>query len=749
MTAPSGQGAIAAEQLEARSLLARRLAIATLTPVALLVALGLILTRELVQLSASVRLVDHSDQVLLTAHDTLRQIIDQETGMRGFLLARDQTFLEPLERAHPDESFARLHDLVSDDSAQRARFDAAHAQYTLWRRSITDVLLMHEGDATSTVAVLRSRKATMDGIRDEMRQAIDVEDALRRARVTEFESSTSTTKTVCLALFGASTLLLAFLSRRQLGSISDTFVAATDLATKARETVETETWIRAGYAKLTNVLQGERSLEQLGGDSLGVLGAHAHAEVGAFFTLEGGLWRRRAGFGLDSRAAGADSFALGEGLVGRVAAEGKLTHLRDVPADFLTVRSGTGEVAPVEVVLVPARLDGVTNAVIEFAFLHAVNARTIELLERVGDSLGLAVRSSEYKQQLRTLLEESRRQGEQLQTQREELRVTNEELEGHASALRLTQRQLETQQAELEVTNDHLVEQSRVLELRNRELAEKQAEVARKSGEVEKASQYKSEFLSNMSHELRTPLNSSLILAKLLADNGEGNLTDEQVKFAETIYSAGNDLLTLINDILDLSKIEAGKMDLHAASVAIDRIRANLLRTFEPIAGEKGLHFEVSVDPTAPTAIDTDAQRLEQVLKNLVSNALKFTARGEVVVAIAAVEDKVTFTVSDTGIGIADGQREIIFDAFRQADGTTNRKFGGTGLGLSISRELARLLGGEICVQSVPGVGSTFTLSLPRVYPDTPAATRPHIASAQGKPVDSTPSPPSVASGEP
>jgi len=237
-----------------------------------------------------------------------------------------------------------------------------------------------------------------------------------------------------------------------------------------------------------------------------------------------------------------------------------------------------------------------------------------------------------------------------------------------------------------------------------------------KAQELERASQFKSDFLSNMSHELRTPLNSSLILAKLLADNRDGNLNAEQIKFAETIYTAGNDLLMLINDILDLSKIESGKMEVHPTSVTLDGLRDGLLRTFEPVAAEKKLAFTVSIDPGLSPTIETDAQRLDQVLKNLISNGLKFTERGEVSVRVRGSGDRVAFDVRDTGIGIAPHQQSIIFEAFRQADGTTNRKYGGTGLGLSISRELGRLLGGDISVSSQPGQGSTFTLDIPRVY---------------------------------
>ncbi len=698
-----------------RSALARRLGIAIGVPIAILVVVAVILGRQIVEMSDDALWVDRTDEVIGTANETLKQIIDQETGLRGYLITGDRVFLEPFERAHPATGFGRLQELVTDSPAQQARFGETRRRYEGWLEFVASAAQGPDPTAKGLPAMLE-RKRRMDGIREAMREATDVENALRRARVAAATDSATSAKYVFIGLFALCAAVLGFLSRSQLVSIAITFRAALEAESKARAASEDEAWIRAGHARLADSLQGERSLDQLGSDSLAVLAAYTGAEVGAFFTKEAGTWHRRAGFALDSRAAGPATFADREGIVGRVAAEGKLLHLKEVPGDFLKLRTGTGEASPSELVLIAGHVDGTTNAVLELGFLRHVDARSLEMLGRIAESVGLAVRSSEYKQRLRELLEEAQRQAEELQTQQEELRVANEELEAQTSALRSTQRQLETQNAELEQTTDNLDEQARRLEEKNRELADKQVDIAHKARELEKASQYKSEFLSNMSHELRTPLNSSLILAKLLAGNKDGNLSDEQVKFAETIYAAGNDLLTLINDILDLSKIEAGKMDVDSVSTPLKNVRDSLLRTFDPVANQKGLVFRVTLAPPAPAAIDTDFRRLEQILKNLVSNALKFTDRGEVDVEIAGTGDQVSFAVRDTGIGIPPGQQEVIFEAFRQADGTTNRKYGGTGLGLSISRELARLLGGDIAVVSEAGKGSSFTLSLPRVY---------------------------------
>jgi CheY-like chemotaxis protein/signal transduction histidine kinase len=315
---------------------------------------------------------------------------------------------------------------------------------------------------------------------------------------------------------------------------------------------------------------------------------------------------------------------------------------------------------------------------------------------------------------LQNLLEETQRQAEELQTQSEELRVNNEELEEQSRALKESQERLENQQAELEQINASLEEQSQLLEEERNQSRRQNTILDQQAQKLAQASQYKSDFLANMSHELRTPLNSSLILAKLLADNTEGNLTAEQIEYAQTIQAAGNDLLALINDILDLSKIEAGRMDVRAETVSIDQLLADLCRLFQPMAEVKGLAFESGRQPGCPGAMNTDRQRLEQILKNLLSNAVKFTESGSIKLSVRqAAGGKIEFAVDDTGIGIPVEQQQSVFEAFRQIDGTPHRRQGGTGLGLSISRELSRLLGGELRLTSEPGKGSTFTLLLP------------------------------------
>ena len=484
----------------------------------------------------------------------------------------------------------------------------------------------------------------------------------------------------------------------------------------ARLTLQRQQWLRTGLQGLAEQVQGERRIEALGESVIHYVARYLDATIGAVYVHENGQLHRIAGYALPPGARG-ERFAVGESLVGQAAAQRDVLRITSVPASYaLTVNSGIGQAAPRELLLAPLTLDGRMRGVIELGFLHPANESDVEILSLMSERMGLALKAASDRSRLEELLEETQRQAEELQTQQEELRVANEELEEQGNALRESQARLETQQAELEQINSHLEEQAIVLAEQKASLERTQSALIERGEEVERASRYKSEFLANMSHELRTPLNSSLILARLLADNRNGNLTEEQIKFAESIYAAGNDLLDLINDILDLSKIESGHMEVKPEAIQVGRLADSLAQAFRPLATEKGIAFAVTIDPDTVQTIESDPQRLQQILKNLLSNAVKFTERGEVTLRIASAGEQVHFAVRDTGIGIPANQHAVIFEAFRQADGTTNRKYGGTGLGLSISRELAHLLGGQITLDSAPGHGSTFTLSLPVAY---------------------------------
>jgi CheY-like chemotaxis protein/signal transduction histidine kinase len=508
---------------------------------------------------------------------------------------------------------------------------------------------------------------------------------------------------------------------------------------RARQALAREDWIRGGVAGLATELQGELSATEVVRRALRYLAQHLGADVGAAYVREDdGAFCLRATHGVKAGSV-PERFEAGDGLLGTIAVEARPREFPSVPPGELRIATALAERRPAEIVAGGARADGEVYGAVELASVAPFRDGTLDLLDGAGQRIGVAVRSARYRERLQALLEETQRQAEQLQAQQEELRVSNEELQAQAEVLRASQARLEEQQAELEQTNAQLEEQSAQLEAQRATLEERSEALRLKAVDLERANRFKSEFLANMSHELRTPLNSALILSKLLSENASRNLTEEQVRWATTIHQAGADLLALINDVLDLARVEAGRLEVHPERVRPAALVDQLARMFEPVGAQRGLAFERGVDPAVPEAIVTDPQRLTQVLQNLLSNAFKFTERGGVTLRVALEGGRVAFSVADTGVGIPAEKQELVFEAFRQADGATNRRYGGTGLGLAISRDLARLLGGELRLESAPGRGSTFTLLLPRELSPAEAARSASAAAAA----------PAVASGVP
>ncbi len=485
-------------------------------------------------------------------------------------------------------------------------------------------------------------------------------------------------------------------------------------AIQARRDAMRALWLQEAENAVAMSLRGDLGPEQIAEAAATSLGAQLQADVAAVYRLEGGRLQLTGGLALPSGMPA--SLALQEGVAGQVARDERIRHLHGGDDAVLELQTSLGRLPVRERILAPISSDGAVVGIIELGRTRAgeQDRLDVELLERCGETIGMALRASLLRAQLVVLLEESQRQGEELQAQQEELRVANEELEEQSRSLQHSQTHLEEQQAELEQSNVQLEERTHELEAQKQALLVAQSQLVRNSNELAATSRYKSEFLANMSHELRTPLNSSLILAKLLADNKDGTLTEEQVKYARAILSSNNDLLALINDILDLSRIEAGHVELADEVVVTGSVLQRLRETFEPMARQKGLALQIEADALAPSQLVVDSQRLQQILKNLLANAVKFTEHGKVSLHVrAGGQGRVRFEVCDSGIGIAREQLQVIFEAFRQADGSTRRRYGGTGLGLSISRDLAERMGGSIQVDSEPGRGSCFILELP------------------------------------
>ncbi|WP_338932263.1 HAMP domain-containing protein [Streptomyces netropsis] len=498
-------------------------------------------------------------------------------------------------------------------------------------------------------------------------------------------------------------------------------------------------WLKGNLARISGLMQGRRDLEDVAGLIMSELTPVVSAQHGAFFlAMPTGLpesegaedayeLRMLGSYGY-SMGSMPTSFRPGETLIGTAAQEKRTILVENVPPGYLKIASGLGEAPPAHVIVLPVLFEGQILGVIELASFQPFAQIQKDFLNQIAEMIGTSVNTISVNTKTEVLLKQSQELAEQL-------RERSLELENR-------QKELEISNSELEEKSERLARQNRDIEVKNTEIEEARQVLEERAEQLAVSMRYKSEFLANMSHELRTPLNSLLILAKLLADNAEGNLSPKQVEFAETIHGAGSDLLQLINDILDLSKVEAGKMDVSPTRIALVQLVDYVEATFRPLTAEKGLDFSVRVSPELPATLHTDEQRLLQVLRNLLSNAVKFTDTGAVELVIRpaggdvpdtireqlleagslreADGDLIAFSVTDTGIGIAASKMRVIFEAFKQADGTTSRKYGGTGLGLSISREIARLLGGEIHAASEPGRGSTFTLYLPLTSGELP-----------------------------
>ncbi|MDQ0248391.1 HAMP domain-containing protein/signal transduction histidine kinase/CheY-like chemotaxis protein [Sphingomonas kyeonggiensis] len=476
-------------------------------------------------------------------------------------------------------------------------------------------------------------------------------------------------------------------------------------------------WLKTNLARFSRMLQGERDLSTVSNLIMSELAPLVNAQYGVFYVTnrdgDDTVLELAASYGASKREALKPAFELREGLIGQAAADKRPILLEDVPSDFIRIGSGLGEARPASVAILPALFEDEVKAVIELASFSEFNETHQSFLDQLMESVGIVLNTIAATMRTEGLLKQSQLLTQELQarqteltTKQEELHNTNEELEEKAQLLENEKKQVEAKNLEIEMARRALEEKAEQLAL---------------------TSKYKSEFLANMSHELRTPLNSLLILSKLLTDNPQGNLNEKQVDFARTINSAGSDLLNLINDILDLSKIESGTVSIEIGEMPLQALRQHMERTFRQLAADKNLAFNVEFDGSLPATIRTDEKRLQQIVLNLLSNAFKFTSQGSVTLSVRTVESgwstnhpvlrgvdrAVEIAVTDTGIGIPKDKQKLIFEAFQQADGTTSRKYGGTGLGLSISREIARLLGGELQVRSIPGKGSTFTLFVP------------------------------------
>ncbi len=503
-------------------------------------------------------------------------------------------------------------------------------------------------------------------------------------------------------------------SQDDLGDLAESLNHMTESLKISFDKINASDWRQKGLALLNESLMGNKSVQEVSDNALKQVIEYGKCINGSIYLYDEGMLKLKAAFGLESNMK--KIFEPGEGMVGQTFISEKTQVYNNLHEEDFVVTFASSTIKIYGIVLLPVFADGKIIGVLELGSTHNFDESRIDYFIECTRNIGVALNAAKSREKEQQLLEETQAQSEELQVQHSELENLNTELEAQTQKLQASEEELKVQQEELMQANAELEERSRLLEEKNHLIAERNSEIQKKVEELALSTKYKSEFLANMSHELRTPLNSILLLSRLMAENPEENLNEDQIESAKVIQSSGSSLLTLIDEILDLAKIESGKMTLEYQDVVIDDIVKDLKGLFNPVFQEKRLEFNVQVDDELSSTIETDRLRVDQVLRNLLSNALKFTTEGSIDLHIKKDEKKkdfIVFSVKDTGIGIAEDKQKIIFEAFQQADGSTKRKFGGTGLGLSISREIARLLGGELTLESKVNEGSEFRLVIP------------------------------------
>ncbi|OXM85283.1 response regulator [Paenibacillus rigui] len=744
-------------------------------------------------------ITEHDMAVHYLTYQVEKHLLDMETGMRGYVITGDSEYLEPYHNAQQnwESDYNKLYELVKGNPLQAKNLEMNKASIEQWIRTAGEAVLNMKGNGNS--AGLNSffksdtGKRQMDQLRMQFDTFRNTEKAFTASRVAGLNQSNATLKVqlyVLMFLITVVSLVVAYIiSRSIIRTVKQvgraiTEIAASNGVTTSRivvysndeikdlaeaanqllESQEKQAWLQNHLAEVAIFNQGFTDISELGEAFLAKMAMLMHASYGAFYLAEGQgkgqVLRRIASYASDGNDKGAPAIRRGEGLVGQSALDQRMVVLNPAPADYIKITSALGDSAPHSLLICPIVFEGRTEAVIELASLQPFTDIELLLMKQIRASFGISlnrvlgrmeverllIETQTQAMELQAQTEELQQQAEELQAQSEELVAQQDELKASNDLLRKSEDRLQRQQEELEQSNEELSQRSILLEEQmrqveevNRQIEEQRDALQQQAAELSTMSKYKSEFLANMSHELRTPLNSLLILSQLLTENKQGNLDEKQVEFARTIHSSGNDLLRLIDEILDLSKVEAGQMKIELEPVVLTDVKDNLFRSFQEMAVKKGLRFEFDMAPDLPDSIVTDGHRLQQILKNLLSNAFKFTTGGEVKVRIflankgsaahSGQQPFIGFAVHDTGIGIPKDKMEMIFEAFQQADGTTSRKYGGTGLGLTISRELSHLIGGCIELESQEGRGSTFTLYVPETGEPAYQAARKEAAS--------------------
>jgi len=711
--------------------------------------------------------VGKSRRAVTAVKDVLVALLDAETGNRGYQLTGRESFLEPYNRslAEYSKTFEYVKNLDISDPHQQRLLDLLEKNVEANLSNMKLFVQNRRKGQMMTQQQIAESKAYMDKCRQIVKDFSQYEESQLAVKTQGLNRSSNTT--VLFILFSAITAVVvtAFfyiklradlirrdklekaltakdleISRRvsaiqqianrvangdysqkavdnsqdDLGDLVDSLNNMTDSIKRSFDTINKSDWRQKGLAVLNESLVGNKSVKEVANESLNELIGYGSCINGSLYLYDEGILRLQSAFGLEGNMK--RSFEPGEGMVGQVFINEKAQVYNNLQEEDFVVTFASSTIKIYGIMLLPVFADGHIIGVLELGSTTNFEDDRIDYFVECSRNIGSALSAAKGREKEQQLLEETQAQSEELQVQHSELENLNTELEAQTQKLQASEEELKVQQEELMQANAELEERSRMLEERNHMIAERNNEIQKKVEELALSTKYKSEFLANMSHELRTPLNSILLLSRLMTENPDENLNEDQIESAKVIQSSGSSLLTLIDEILDLAKIESGKMTLEYQDIAIDEVVKDLKNLFKPVFNEKKLQFNINIDEDVQKVIETDRLRVDQVLRNLLSNALKFTTEGSILLNIqkdAQKKDFIVFSVKDTGIGIAEDKQRIIFEAFQQADGSTRRKFGGTGLGLSISREIARLLGGELVLKSVVNEGSEFSLIIP------------------------------------
>lgn len=733
--------------------------------------------------SQAVKWSVHTYQVVQASDGVLISLLNMETGARGYVITGDESFLQPFNDGNSsyEKYYNELNELTADNSKQQRLLSNVKSQYGEWLKWEKNDIIANRQKVSSgqlkledLVSLIQSGrgKNIMNNLHLTLGKVNIEEEKLLQSRNVDLGKMERETKTIMILgaiLAAMAAVIIAKLaanmvvnpvkvvtntfkeiaegdvnlevrlrssSRDELGNMAKYFnVFMAKLKELICENMD-RNWITTGRVELNEAIRGVHKIDILSSRIISHMCRYFNVQIGIFYiNTDYDTFEISGSYAYNSADKLPNEFKIGEGLIGQSALEKRTILVENVPVDYIKIISGTGKYVPKNILIVPCIYHDRVECIMELGSFNEFTKVQLKFIEQASPNIAMTVNLVKSQKKMKDLLDKTLAQSEELQVQQEELRQNNEELEEQAKILRQSEMNLQTQQEELRVSNEELEEQTIKLEqqkvdiIKNNELLQKaNYKIEEKVKELEIANKYKSEFLANMSHELRTPLNSILVLSQLLGNKKDtGPLSDKHLEYAKTIHSSGKNLLRLINEILDLSKVEAGKMDINLEKVSLIELMEDTKKLFNPIALQKNVDFKVQIEKALPEEIISDKQRIQQIINNLLSNAFKFTSHGYVKMNIFRVKENhgeyfniksdirnlIGIEVRDTGIGIHEDKQKLIFEAFKQVDGTISRKYGGTGLGLSISRQLANLLGGTIYLKSQEGMGSTFTLVIP------------------------------------